>query len=100
MPAEWERHERTLMAWPCRAELWGPEMAQAREDHAAVVNAIAAFEPVTLVVRPADAAAARAAVAGDVEIVERPIDDSWMRDSGPIFVVDETGLRTGVHFRF
>ena len=100
MPAEWERHERTLMAWPCRRELWGSQLGQAREDHAAVVNAIAAFEPVTLVVRPSDAAEARAAVAGGVEMVEREIDDSWLRDSGPVFVVDESGRRTGVHFRF
>jgi agmatine deiminase len=100
MPAEWERHERTLMAWPCRRELWGTEMGRAREDYAAVVNAIAAFEPVTLVAPPSEAAEARAAVAGGVEVVERRIDDSWMRDSGPIFVIDELGLRTGVHFRF
>jgi agmatine deiminase len=100
MPAEWERHERTLMAWPCRRELWGSELGQAREDYAAVVNAITAFEPVTLVVRPSEAAEARAAVAGEVDVVEREIDDSWLRDSGPIFVLGERGLRTGVHFGF
>jgi agmatine deiminase len=100
MPAEWAPHERTLMAWPCRPELWGAELAQARTDYAAVINAIAAFEPVTLVARPADAAAARAAVAGNVEVLQHDIDDSWMRDSGPIFVLDEAGGRTGVHFRF
>jgi agmatine deiminase len=100
MPAEWAPHERTLMAWPCRAELWGSQLAQARRDHAEVINAIAAFEPVTLVARPADARAARAAVAGSVEVLEHAIDDSWLRDSGPIFVLDAAGARTGVHFRF
>jgi agmatine deiminase len=100
MPAEWARHERTLMAWPCRAALWGPELEQARDDYATVVNAIAAFEPVTLVAHPADVADARAAVTSRVEVVELEIDDSWMRDTGPIFVVDESGRRKGVHFRF
>jgi agmatine deiminase len=75
-------------------------MDQARSDYAAVIDAIAAFEPVTLVVRPEDVADARAAVPGTVEIVERAIDDSWMRDTGPIFVLDQTDRRTGVHFRF
>ena len=47
-----------------------------------------------------DAHAARTACAGRVEIVELPIDDSWLRDSGPIYVVDDSGGRTAVHFKF
>ena len=39
-PAEWEQHERTIMGWPCRTELWGGTLAQAREDYAAVANAV------------------------------------------------------------
>jgi agmatine deiminase len=34
------------------------------------------------------------------DVVAREIDDSWLRDTGPIFVLDEAGRRTGVHFRF
>ncbi len=100
MPAEWERHERTLMAWPRRRELWGTQIGMARSDYAAVVDAIAAFEPVTLVAHPAQLEEARAAVPTDVEVVAREIDDSWLRDTGPIFVLGEDGRRTGVHFRF
>ena len=51
-PAEWEPHERTLMGWPCRVELWGETMDQARADYAAVANAVAAFEPVTMIANP------------------------------------------------
>ena len=47
-----------------------------------------------------DAGEARAALTGDVEIVELAIDDSWLRDSGPIFVLDGDGERAGVHFGF
>jgi agmatine deiminase len=101
MPAEWAPHERTLMAWPCRAALWGDQLEHARRDHAAVANGVAAFEPVTMVANPgAQAAAARAACAGAVEILELPIDDSWLRDSGPIFTLGDDGGRVGVHFRF
>jgi agmatine deiminase len=101
MPAEWAPHERTLMAWPCRAELWGDQLAQARRDHAAVADAVAAFEPVTMVANPGEQAAqARAACPGDVEILELAIDDSWLRDSGPIFTLGDAGARVGVHFRF
>jgi agmatine deiminase len=35
-----------------------------------------------------------------VDVVEIPIDDSWIRDSGPIFVTGSGGRRAGVDFRF
>jgi agmatine deiminase len=89
------------MGWPCRTELWGSELAGARADYATVANAIAAFEPVTMIANPgADAADARAACDGRVEVVELPLDDSWLRDCGPIYVYGEDGRRRAVHFRF
>lgn len=91
MPAEFAPHERTIMGWPTRRELWGPELAQAKIDYAAVANAIAAFEPVTMVASPADAEEARAALDSGVEIVAEPIDDSWLRDNGPIFLLSGDG---------
>jgi len=100
MPAEWAPHERCLMAWPARAELWGPHAAAARAEYAATANAIAAFEPVTMVAAPGHAAEVRAACSAAVDVVEIPIDDSWLRDSGPIFVIDEQGRRSGVDFQF
>jgi agmatine deiminase len=100
MPAEWAPHERTLMAWPCRRELWGRTIDAAKADYAAVANAIAAFEPVTVVARPEDVAEARAMLDGRIELLAQPIDDSWLRDSGPVFVTDGGGARVGIHFRF
>src|SRR4051794_33150962 len=98
MPPEWAPHERTLIAWPCRHSLWGERVEDARRETAGVANAVAAFEPVLMVCRPGDGAAARTVLAGDVEIWQAPIDDSWLRDSGPIFVRGEE-LR-GVQFGF
>ena len=104
MPPEWAAHERTLMAWPCRRDLWAAELAAAKREYAEIANAIAAFEPVTMVAATAqDAVEARAALTKRVEVVEIPIDDSWLRDSGPIFVVDDVEAptrRAGVHFGF
>ncbi len=89
------------MGWPCRAELWGATLAQARADYAAVANAIVQFEPVTMIANPgADVGAARAACAAGVEVVELALDDSWLRDCGPIYVRGEDGRRVAVHFRF
>jgi agmatine deiminase len=101
MPPESAEHEATIMAWPCRAELWAGLMPAAKAEYAGVANAIAEFEPVVLVASsPADAAEIRAVVSGRAEVVEMPLDDSWMRDNGPIFCLDDQGRRAGVHFRF
>ncbi len=102
MPPEWAPHERTLMAWPTRRELWGSELAAAKVQYAGVANAVAAFEPVTMVVADAaDAAEARVTLTEAVDVVELAIDDSWLRDSGPIFTLDdETGERAAVQFGF
>ena len=102
MPAEWGPHRCTLMEWPTRtrAALWGSLFEQAKADYAAVAAAVAAFEPVVMVAHPDQEAEARAACTGAVEILPIPIDDSWMRDNGPIFVTDGTGGVALVDFRF
>jgi len=100
-PAEWEPHELTLMGWPCRVDLWGEMIDRARSDYAAVANAIVAFEPVTMIANPGpDSALARSACSSAVEIVELPLDDSWLRDCGPIYTFDDARARLAVHFQF
>ena len=64
MPAEWKRHERTLMCWPCREYSWGHTLEQGRREFAAVANAIAAFEPVTMVAKTAEQAAQARGIGG------------------------------------
>ena len=102
MPAEWAPHQACLMEWPTqtRASLWGELLDEAKRDYAAVARAIAAFEPVIMVADPAQADEARDHCGSGIEILPVPIDDSWMRDNGPIFVADPQGRLALVHFRF
>jgi len=100
MPAEWDRHERTVMSWPANVSLWGDALELAKEEYAATARAIARFEPVLMVANPGDEADAAKRCGADVDVVGLPIDDSWMRDSGPIIVRDTEGRREGIHFRF
>ncbi len=100
MPPEFAPHERTLMAWPAREALWGKTLEQAKADYAETANAIAAFEPVLMVAKPGAGEEARRATTGAVDVVELPIDDSWLRDSGPIFLTDGNGRRAASVFRF
>ena len=102
MPAEYEPHDRCLMAWPTstRRQVWGAFYAHAEASYAAVARAINGFEPVLMVVRPEDAAAARSYCGSEIEVIEMPIDDSWLRDSGPIFLVDNDRHLAATDFEF
>lgn len=100
MPAEWEPHTRTWMGWPCREEVWGDRMEAAATAYADVARAIAEFEPVTMVCNPADVAEASLALGSGIEILSAPIDDSWLRDSGPTFLVDGKGALAAADWKF
>lgn len=100
MPAEWAPHQRTWMSWPCREETWGGEIEAAREAYAEVAKTISAFEPVTMVVNPEELATASLALGSGVACVPIPHSDSWLRDSGPTFVVDRKGALAGIDWRF
>jgi agmatine deiminase len=101
MPPETAPHERTLISWPCRRELWGSALDDAKREYAGVAKAVSSFEPVTIVAStPADAAEAIDALGDGVDVIEIPLDDSWVRDNGPAFVVGGPQGRLGVHFGF
>jgi agmatine deiminase len=103
MPAEWEPHERTWMAWPSAGYTLGEDAAaadEARACWASVANAIARFEPVTVVVDHADVGSARDWLDDSVEILPAPLDDAWMRDIGPTFVIGQAGELAGVDWVF
>jgi agmatine deiminase len=86
MPAEWEPHAGCLMQWPSRLDLWNDQLGAAKREYAGVASAVAAFEPVLMVCQPGHAAEVAAMCHGDVRPIELPLNDSWARDSGPIFV--------------
>ncbi|WP_448072554.1 agmatine deiminase family protein [Georgenia yuyongxinii] len=104
MPAEWARHERTWMAFPPPNATFGgddsPTLAAARRAWAAVAVTVARHEPVTLVAGPGQSAIARELVGAAVHVIEVPLDDAWLRDSGPTFVHDGAGRLAAVDWVF
>ena len=95
MPAEWEKHERTWLAFPTSGYTLGEtegEHEAARSTWANVANQASEFEKVTVVVNPGDESIAKKYLSGQVELMPIPIDDAWMRDSGPTFVTDNGKL--------
>lgn len=100
MPPEWHPHQCCFMAWPTRPGLWGELFEQAKADYATVARTVAAFEPVVMICCPGDARDVRNRCGRDVSSVEIQIDDSWTRDSGPIFVMNAGGEVAIVDFGF
>jgi agmatine deiminase len=100
LPAEWEPHESTVMCWPARADMWGHHLADAEAAHADVANAIARFEPVTMLAAPRSAERAAARCGAGVTVTEQALDDSWFRDTGPIYVFDDHGERVATDWAF
>ena len=100
MPAEWEPHAGCFMGWPSNRRIWGRDLDGIQRDYVHVAQAIAGFEPVTMVVDPPAVAEARRCLGAGIEILELPLNEAWLRDSGPSFVRRPDGALAGVAWRF
>ncbi|HJV98809.1 MAG TPA: agmatine deiminase family protein [Arthrobacter sp.] len=103
MPAETAPQERLWMAFPTGGYSLGDtaEAAHAaRSTWAAVANAAVEFEPVTVVVDPDDVGIAARYLHPDVEVLAAPLNDAWMRDIGPTFVLGQDGSLGAVDWVF
>lgn len=101
MPDEGERHAATWMAFGPSADVWGRKLLPvARENLASIAKAIAAHEPVKMLVREEEHDIAARLCGPSVTLVVQPIDDLWMRDTGPVFVKNEAAQAGAVGFNF
>jgi len=116
MPAEWEPHARTYIAWPVRDSMVHPDRyAEVCRGYEEIIRAVAEFEPVTVVVNPEDvreggpddrrgdkerAERVEPPSGGRIERIAIPHNDAWLRDSGPTFLVDGKGNLAGVNWKF
>jgi len=89
LPAEWEPHAATWIAWPHRRATFLGDFAAIPAFFARFVRLLAACEPVKVIASGAALADARERLRGvdGVELIDIPTDDSWLRDTGPVFLV-------------
>ena len=102
LPAEWEPHEATWIAWPHNEEDWPGKLAAVEWAYCEIVRRLIAGEIVRILVN--DAGGEQRArellmrVGVDlsrVEFYEVPTNRSWTRDYGPIFVRADQVRRAG-----
>lgn len=101
MPDEAASHKRTWMAFGASAEIWGQKLlSEVQRNLATLAQTIAKYEPVSMLVRENELDLARNLVGDKVELIVAALDDLWVRDTGPIFVVTPTGKKAAVNFNF
>jgi len=107
MPAEWEPHRATWIAWPHHEPDWPGKLGPIPWVYAEIARVIADHEPVEILCHSEDVeASAREAL--DAHSVRRdrvrlhvvPTDRVWLRDSAPTGVVDRRGGVTLVNWAF
>ena len=106
LPAEWETHEATWLAWPHNADDWPGRLERIFPVFETLIAELSESERVRLVV--ADGAMGRAVQrqlarrgveGGQLELFEAPTDRSWIRDWAPLCVVG-SGRLGAVKWRF
>jgi agmatine deiminase len=93
MPAEWEPHEATWLAWPHKLASWPGKFEPIPDVYARIVAALSPVERVRICVsgpemegEAREVLARNNALSDSVEFFHIPTNDAWIRDTGPIFV--------------
>lgn len=94
LPAEWEKHEATFLAWPHNAETWPGLLEGVEKTYLHIIQALLPGEKVYLLAKDCSSATqiqerlTREKISSpNLKILTIPSDDAWVRDSGPIFVL-------------
>jgi agmatine deiminase len=86
VPVDSVPHTRTWMAWPDSTSIWGRQLSGVQQNIALIARTIAAYEPVYLLANSASVSKARSMCGSGVTVIGSiPVNDCWMRDTGPIF---------------
>ncbi len=107
MPAEWEPHQATWLAWPHNPGDWPGKFHAIPWLYAEIVRLLAAHEHVHILVEDAKAQARVSAILGRAQAnLDRvtlhpwPTNRSWTRDSGPIFLRNPEGEISLTNWKF
>ncbi|KHS44362.1 agmatine deiminase family protein [Novosphingobium subterraneum] len=102
MPPEWHPQDWLWIGFPHLAEEWSGVIDKAQEQIAAFASAVAdSGQEVRLVVRDAaNEMRAKSLVSAAVKLERRTYGDVWLRDTGPLVVLDQAANRSARLFGF
>ncbi|MCZ6702019.1 MAG: agmatine deiminase family protein [Ignavibacteria bacterium] len=106
LPAEWEPHETTWIAWPHNKNDWPGRFSGIKWIYAEIVKYISFGEKVFIIVQSKNhklkAENVLKSVSADLSNIEffiKKTNRGWLRDSAPFFVKDKKNITT-VDFKF
>src|SRR3954454_8987855 len=107
MPAEWDRHEATWLAWPHETSDWPGKFTTVPWVYAEIIRHLSRVEKVRILVNDGEAQHKASRIlqksGADVNAVEFftiPTDRSWTRDFCPIFVRNANGAPVLLNWKF
>lgn len=107
MPAEWERHSATWIAWPHNAEDWPGKFQPIPWVYCEIIRQLSQVEDVNILVQNEDAQkrASKMLLRAGANIARLHFhpwrtDRIWLRDSGPIFVKKQDGTQALTDWKF
>ena len=100
-PAETNNHLRTWMMWPHMKDSWQKDAFPAQKIFTLIAKIISTYEPVEMIVNEENYSRAKKMMGNaNVNLLKLKYYDSWARDLGALYLVNETGDRRAVSFQF
>ncbi len=100
MPGEFEPKSGCWLGWPERPDVWRNGGKDAQRVWVNVCTAIAKSDPVTVCASAAQFSNARQMLPPEIRVIEMSTNDSWFRDTGCAFLVNDKGDVRGVDWTF
>ncbi len=100
MPAEFDKHDGTLMLMPFRHDVWRNHAKDAQDTFLKIAKEIAKFEPVHIGVHPTIYPQFESLKIKNISFFSVASDDAWIRDTGPTFLRNDQGDTRAVDWQF
>ena len=93
MPPEWGPHDATWMGFPRDSYVEsGLTRDTVQRAWALIANTISEYEPLRMLCHPHDLPTAKKQLSEAIELIPVALNDAWLRDIGPTFVIDDGAL--------
>lgn len=97
---EWVPQDAVLLAWPDETMDWADTLSEIRACYILLVRALLDYVPVILLAQDTESVPLQGDYPHRLTVLEMPMDDTWVRDYGPLSLQTRTGVPVVVDFAF
>lgn len=100
LPAEFESQQAGYMIWPQRPDNWRDGGKTAQHAFTKLATLLAKYQPMTMLVNENQFGNARGLLPDNVRVVEMSSNDAFIKDTGPFYIVNDSGEIRYADFNF